>query len=72
MNLIPTTTYDEACDNAQANFERTNGAVVGGTYIVKMWGMTKVVELRVNESGTARLVEARDVTDADLEAIGVR
>lgn len=70
MPFIPTTTYEEACDNAQANFERTDGAVVGGTYIVDMWGLTKVIHLRVNESGTARLVDVRDVTDDDLKAIG--
>lgn len=54
---IPTTTYGEACDHAEAQAKATNGLVRGGTYMVRFDDDTVAeVELRVGESGIARPV----------------
>ena len=49
------TTYSEACDHAEAQYQATNGLVCGGGYMVRFDdGTVAEVELRINESGIAR------------------
>lgn len=52
---LVSTTYEEACANAERNFKATNGMVVGGTYMVRFpSGIVREVELRISPSGIAR------------------
>jgi hypothetical protein len=51
---IPTTSYGEACDHAEAQYLATNGLVAGGGYMVRFDdGTVAEVELRIVD-GIAR------------------
>lgn len=48
MSTIPATTYDEACDHAEAQYTATGGLVAGGDYMVRFDdGEVRLVELRI-------------------------
>lgn len=49
--------YEEACEHATANWQRTNGMVIGGGYNVRFSdGSVRLVDIRINEHGIARSV----------------
>lgn len=56
MDSALTTTYDEACAHAEANYVATNGLVCGGTYRVAFEDGAHLVDLRIGASGIARPV----------------
>lgn len=60
------TTYDDACEHAQMNWYNTDGAVTGGGYFCQLPDSegnieVRLVHLRVNEQGVARLAYTESV-----------
>lgn len=60
--------YWEACEHAKKNWRNSDGAVVGGSYFVKLSiddpaSFVRLVHIRVDDNGLARLHYSENVDD---------
>lgn len=59
---VPSITYAEACEHAEANWSATDGMVAGGGYYVAFEGVgVRLAHIRVSDGGVAHLVRWEEV-----------